>query len=55
MANAKLLLDMSVKDVAELQALLSVVNPAMRVSDANGTLLRVRIYDNEGERFMEVQ
>jgi hypothetical protein len=52
--SAKLLLDMSVKDVGELQALLSVVSPEMRVSDASGTLLRIRIYERDDERFMEV-
>jgi hypothetical protein len=55
MAKPKLLLDMSVKDVGELRSLLSVVQPEMRVSDANGTLLRVRVYENDGEQFMEVE
>lgn len=52
---SRCLLDMPVKDVGELMALLSVVNPEIRVSDVNGALLRVRVYEDEGEQYMEVQ
>jgi hypothetical protein len=46
---------MSVKNVGELSALLSVIFPEMPVFDANGSVLRVRVYDNEGKQFMEVE
>jgi hypothetical protein len=50
----KLLLDMCVENVSELQALLSVVTPEIRVTGAGGALLKIRVYENDNERYMEV-
>jgi hypothetical protein len=51
----KLIREMEVETVGELKAVLSVLPDDMEVSDAVGELLCIRIYEEDGKKFMEIQ
>lgn len=50
-----LIREFEVETVGELKQALSVIPDNMPVSDAVGELLCIRIYEDEGAQFMEVQ
>ena len=50
----QLIIDIPIETVSELKTLLSVIPDEMPTSDANGNPMRVRVYEQDGAKHLEV-